>query len=114
MTTYSLRCRNSSCRHRRISKIHPDEYKVVPKCSVCNRRCGWRIEGREYNKRGLCNCDGPVWPDGRQFPHRTSHPCCEQHPQGIYNQAKRAGVKDEEIPIEHLGRKMKQEEPCPF
>lgn len=114
MSTYSLRCRNSKCRHRRVSEIHPDDYKLVPTCTACGQRQGWRIEKRDYNKRDLCDCKGPVWPDGRQFPHRRSHPCCDNHPQGTYNQAKRAGLSDDDIPVEHMGRRMKPTEPCPF
>jgi hypothetical protein len=40
MTTYSIRCRNSRCRHRRVSKTHPDDYKIVPKCAACGERRG--------------------------------------------------------------------------
>lgn len=114
MTTYSVRCRNSQCRHRRVTKTHPDDYKIVPKCPMCGSKNGWRIENRDYNKRNLCPCSGVVFPDGRSAPHKTSHPLCENHPHGIYNQAKMRGVSDEHIPLEHLGRKMKETDLCPF
>lgn len=114
MTTYSVRCRHYACRHRRVTETHPDEYKVIPKCPVCGNRKGWRIEHRDYNKRGLCHCDGPLSPEGEHFPHRKTHPMCDHHPQGIYNQAKRRGVADDDIPLEHLGRQMKETDCVPF
>ncbi len=109
MTTYSVRCRHHACRHRRVTKVHPEDYKVVPKCSVCGNRKGWRIEGRQYLKRDRCYCAG--YP----HPHRkTSSKYCDFHPQGFYNQAKRQGVKDEDIPLEFTGRLMKATEDVPF
>jgi len=114
VTTYSVRCRHKACRHRRVSKTHPDAYKVIPRCPKCGHRKGWRIEGRDYNKRNLCTCGGPDSCKGQTFPHQKTHPMCEQHPQGIYNQAKRQGVSDEDIPLEHLGTKMKETDDCPF
>jgi hypothetical protein len=101
MTTYSLRCRNSACRHRRVASIHPNEYKVVPRCTRCGERCGWRIEDRAYNRRGLCHCSGPEMVTGRHFPHRPHHPLCDNHPHGFYNQARARGVAPEEIPYEY-------------
>lgn len=114
MTTYSVRCRHKACRHRRISKTHPDEYKVVPRCPACGNRKGWRIEVRDYNKRGLCKCDGPSMCKGQYFPHNTTHPLCDHHPRGLYNQAKRQGISDTDLPLELLGREMNHDEPCPF
>lgn len=100
MTTYSVRCRHHACRHRRVTKTHPDDYKVVPRCAVCGNRKGWRIEQRTYNKRGLCNCGGPLGRDNETFPHRVTHPECGQHPHGIYNQARARGVAHDDIPKE--------------
>lgn len=109
MATYSLRCRNYLCRHRRVANKHPDEYKRVPRCPSCGMCKGWRIEQRAYSQRDRCHCKG------YHFPHQKgSSKYCDFHPQGFYNQAKRQGVSDEDIPLEHLGRKMKQHEPCPF
>ena len=102
MTTYSIRCRNSVCRHRRVSRTHPLDYVFVPVCAACGLRAGWRLESRGYNKRHLCHCDGPLGRDAMPYPHRTSHPMCDQHPRGFYNQAKRAGVSDADIPLEFL------------
>lgn len=104
MTTYSLRCRNSACRHRRVSGIHPDDYKRPPACTVCGSKSGWRIEQRAYNKRGLCHCSGPdvsVTGAGMHFPHRKHHPLCDHHPHGIYNQARARGVAHADIPKEY-------------
>lgn len=103
MTTWSVRCRHNACRHRRVTHIHPDDYKVVPACPVCGNRKGWRVENRAYNKRGLCNCGGPLCEDdpNKTFPHRTTHPCCDHHPHGFYNQARAKGVAHEEIPCEY-------------
>lgn len=101
MSTYSIRCRNSACRHRRVAATHPEEYKVVPRCSACGKRAGWRIEGREYNRRGLCNCSGVDQARGVHFPHRTTHPLCDQHPHGFYNQARAQGVAHDDIPGEY-------------
>ncbi len=114
MTTYSVRCRHHACRHRRVTTRHPDDYKVVPKCSVCGHRKGWRIEARAYNQRDTCDCDGPSVCKGQYFPHNSTHPLCDNHPQGPYNQAKRRGVSDEDIPLEHIGRPMKESDGCPF
>jgi hypothetical protein len=114
MTTYSVRCKNSKCRHRRVTKKHPDDYKVVPKCAICGLRNGWRIEGREYNRRNTCPCGGPTACKGQEFPHNTTHPLCDHHPRGPYNQAKLRGVADEDIPLEHLGAPMKETDDCPF
>lgn len=103
MSTWSIRCRVSSCRHRRVSRIHPDDYKVVPPCPVCGHCKGWRIEQRAYNKRGLCHCSGPLCKDdpNKTFPHRITHPSCDQHPHGFYNQARARGVAHEDIPPEY-------------
>lgn len=113
MSTYSLRCRVDACRHRRVSKTHPDEYKITPPCPVCGSTKGWRIENRDYNKRNLCRCNGPIGRDG-PIPHKTSHPFCDQHPRGIYNQLRREGVPEEEIPLEYLGTPMKETDETPF
>lgn len=103
MTTYSVRCRNSACRHRRVSGTHPNEYKRVPKCDFCGKRFGWRIEGRGYNKRNLCNCGGPInIKTAMPFPHNKNHPMCDHHPDGYYHQAKMRGVEDTDIPMEYL------------
>lgn len=116
MTTYSIRCRVHACRHRRVTKTHPDDYKIVPKCPVCGSKNGWRIENRDYNKRNLCNCNGPESSQehGKHFPHRTTHPLCENNPNGLRNQAKRQGIADEDLPLELMGKQMKEDEPCPF
>lgn len=99
MATYSVRCRNSSCRHRRVSKRHPDSYKLVPACPVCGERKGWRIEQRDYNHRDLCGCG-----QSPTYPHRKGkYKFCDHHPQGFYHQAKRQGVPDDDIPLEHIG-----------
>lgn len=101
MTTYSVRCRHKACRHRRVISKHPDDYKVVPACPKCGNRKGWRIEDRQYNKRKLCNCNGPDMVKGQHFPHRTTHPLCDQHPHGFYNQARAQGVAHEDVPEEY-------------
>jgi hypothetical protein len=99
MATYSVRCRNGDCRHRRVTATHPDDYKVIPPCGSCGKRLGWRIEGREYNKRNLCNCGGPInSTTAMTFPHKKTHPLCDHHPVGFYNQARRAGISDDDIP----------------
>ena len=113
MSTYSVRCKNSKCRHRRVTKIHPFDYKVGPACPACGSTSGWRIEGRQYTKNNLCHCNGPIGRDG-PFPHKKNHPFCDHHPQGIYNQMKRAGIPDSEIPLEFLGRQMKDTDEVPF
>jgi hypothetical protein len=102
MTTYSVRCRNSSCRHRRVTSKHPNEYEIVPPCPCCGKKAGWRIEGRAYNRRNLCYCGGPINPKtAMPFPHKSTHPMCDCHPLGYYNQARRAGVDDQDIPAEY-------------
>lgn len=100
MTTYSVRCRHKACHHRRVTAIHPDDYRVVPKCPMCGQRKGWRIEQRAYNKRNLCKCSGPLGRDNEPFPHRVTHPCCDSHPMGVYNQARARGVAHEDVPEE--------------
>lgn len=101
MSSWSVRCRHTACRHRRVVKTHPDDYKVVPRCPACGHRKGWRIEQRQYAKRNLCRCSGPLGRNGEPFPHKKDHPCCEQHPHGIYNQARARGVAHSDIPEEY-------------
>lgn len=110
MTTYSLRCRG--CRHRRVSSTHPDSYVATPRCSACGSLRGWRIEQRHYNKRNLCYCSGPDMATGRHFPHKTTHPLCDKHPEGFYNQARQMGIPHDEIPVEFGGGLTTQEEEC--
>lgn len=116
MTTYSVRCRDGYCRHRKVLPRHPDSYKRIPACPICKQRKGWRLEGREYNQRNLCTCSGPEagQEHGKNFPHQRTHPLCDHHPQGPYNQAKARGLSDEDIPLDHLGKRMKQNDPVPF
>jgi hypothetical protein len=102
MTTYSVRCRNIKCRHRRVTKTHPFDYKVVPKSESCSQAAGWRVESRAYNKRGLCYCGGPInLRTGMSYPHKANHPMCDQHSLGYYNQARARGVEDQDIPSEY-------------
>jgi hypothetical protein len=103
MTYYTVRCRNSKCRHRRNTKLHPDDQKLVWPCPICGQRKGWRIEAKLYNKRNLCNCSGVVDMErNREFTHRKGkHPSCDHHPEGIYNQARARGVPRDDIPAEY-------------
>lgn len=110
MTTYSLRCRNSACRRRRVSRTHPDDLTVRVRCKGCGGFHGWRIEGREYNQRNLCHCNGPDMIDGRNFPHRVTHPLCDKHPMGRVNQARRRGIPESAI----LGYRGRAEGPVHF
>lgn len=103
MASYAVRCRHNACRHRRTSSVHPDEYKVVPRCPKCGHRKGWRIEDKAYNRRELCNCSGPDMVRGVHFPHRTHHPLCDNNPNGARNQALARGVKPDELPLELMG-----------
>ncbi len=105
MATYNVRCRHNACRHRRVSNIHPFDYKVVPRCSSCGNRKGWRIEPCHYHPRKLCRCNGPLNKRGEHYPHETGHPYCDHHPNGFYNQAKRAGIEDDDIPLEYHPKK---------
>lgn len=115
MSTWSVRCRDSACRHRRVTSTHPDTYKIVPRCPQCGSAKGWRIEQRAYNKRDLCRCDGPKGRNNEPFPHNTTHPECDQHPSGFYNQAKRQGAADDDIPLDRMPRReMKATDDCPF
>lgn len=115
MTTYSVRCRNGKCRHRQVFANHPDTYEKVQECPSCKHTDGWRLENREYNQRNLCHCSGPeMTSQGRHFPHKTTHPLCDNNPQGAYNQAKMRGVKDDDIPLEFMGKAMKEKDACPF
>ena len=105
--TYSVRCKHRACRHRRVLTKHPDSYVRIVKCEACGNTKGWRIENRAYNKRNLCHCSGVISDVGVNYPHRVTHPYCEQHPEGIYNQAKRAGYEDADIPIEYLPERLR-------
>jgi hypothetical protein len=96
---------------RRVSSVHPFEDDLP--CPSCKSVKGWRIEQRGYNKVGLCRCNGVVGDNGT-FPHRPTHPMCDQHPRGAVNQARRAGATDDDIPLEFLGMPMKVEAECPF
>lgn len=108
MTTYSVRCRNAACRHRRVTRTHPEDYKVVPRCPVCGKQAGWRIEDRAYSKRNLCYCSGPEASQqhGKRYPHKITHPLCDKHPAGERNQALARGVRPDDLPVELMG------EPC--
>jgi hypothetical protein len=106
VTTYSVRCCVAKCRHRRVVDKHPDDYKRPPKCPKCGGKKGWRVEARKYNQRGLCNCNGPDMTKGEHFPHRVTHPYCDHHPLGFYNQARARGVAHEDIPAAYGGGKV--------
>ena len=67
--SFPVRCRNSSCRHRRKATMQPHQYKRVPPCPVCGSRKGWRIEAF-VNKSPQCTCSG--YP----FKHRLNSPNC--------------------------------------
>lgn len=97
---YSIRCR--ACRHRMRSTQHPDDMQTVA-CTSCGEKRGWRFEDRAYNRRNLCRCSGPEASQehGKNFPHRASHPLCDQHPYGIYNQARARGIEHSDIPVEY-------------
>jgi hypothetical protein len=45
------------------------------------------------------------------YPHRTTHPFCDNNPRGPYNQLKRQGVKDSDMPFE-VAAPVKGD--CPF
>lgn len=100
--SYSVRCRHFACRWRQVVKQHPDDMQAVP-CPKCGNTKGWRFEDRAYNRQNLCDCSGPevVQIKGKSFPHNRTHPMCDHHPQGFYNQAKARGVSDDDIPIEY-------------
>lgn len=111
---YSVRCRHQACRVRKVVPTHPDDMQAV-QCDSCKNTKGWREERRDYNRQGLCNCDGPCigQEHGKAYPHRTSHPLCDQHPQGHRNQALARGVAAADLPIEHMGAPCTSEE-APF
>lgn len=75
--------------------------QTVP-CPSCGADNGWRYEDRAYNRRNLCTCSGPEASQelGKNFPHRTTHPLCDHHPHGFYNQARAKGVAHEDVPVE--------------
>lgn len=112
MKTYSVRCRHKACRVRRVVKTHPDDMQAE-RCESCGHAKGWRYEARDYNRQGLCDCDGPTMQFGRAYPHRTSHPLCDKNPNGYRNQALARGVKPEELPLELMGTVCTDDEP-PF
>jgi len=76
--------------------------QAVP-CPACGSTKGWRYEARAYNKSNLCRCSGPELAQelGKNFPHRTTHPYCDHHPHGPYNQARARGVAHGDIPKEY-------------
>jgi len=67
---------------------------VVPKCESCGKRVGWRIEKRDFQRKNLCYCSSVVGSNGN-YPHKKTHPFCDQHPMGIENQMRRSGYFDE-------------------
>lgn len=120
MAVYPVRCRNGSCRHRRKSRIHPDDYKLVPICGVCGKREGWRIEHQGADNRELCDCGG-VMGRVRSIRHKKSHPFCLERPDGPRNQLLSRGYKESELfdllPLDLLGKPVDPNEPldaCPF
>lgn len=102
MATYSVRCRHFACRWRQVVRTHPDDMQTV-QCPQCHNTKGWRYEARAYNKRNLCHCSGPEASQehGKNFPHQKTHPLCEHHPHGIYNQARARGIEHDDIPSEY-------------
>jgi len=94
----------------RTSK-HPDDMQTE-ECPSCKNTKGWRLEARTYNKRNLCHCEGPQLSQelGKSFPHRVTHPYCDHHPMGFYNQARARGVAHEDIPTEYGGGKAEDED----
>jgi hypothetical protein len=109
MPTYSVRCRHHACRHRRVTRTHPDHYKHVFRCPVCKNTKGWRIEKRAYNKVDICSCG-----QSGLYPHRVGkHKLCDFHPEGFVNQARRRGCTDDDIPLEMMGTPVRSES-CPF
>jgi hypothetical protein len=113
MASYTVRCRNSKCRHRRTIPFHPDYFQRTPRCLACGEQRGWRVE--KPAKRIYCHCNGPdMASEGRHYPHRTDHPFCDKHPRGYYNQARFMGIPHDEIPVEFGGglTPEKEEELC--
>lgn len=101
VATYSVRCCNSKCRHRRVAKTHPFDYKIIPKSECCNEVAGWGVESRAYNKQNLCYCGGPINPRNEMsYQHKSNNPMCDQHPHGYY-QAIGRGVQHDDIPKEY-------------
>jgi hypothetical protein len=93
-----------------VTTKHPDDMQTEA-CPSCGQSKGWRGEGRQYNRRGLCNCEGPqlVQQHGKHFPHRVTHPYCDHHPMGFYNQARARGVAHDDIPAQYGGGKIEDE-----
>lgn len=83
-------------------RTHPDDMQAV-KCTACGHTKGWRIEQRAYNQRNLCTCSGPEigQEHGKYYPHQKTHPLCDHHPHGIYNQARAKGYDHDDIPLEY-------------
>lgn len=141
MSTFSLRCRLKKCRHRRVSRVHPDDAKQRYRCPKCRGMHGWRIENRDYNKRNLCNCSGVEVIRGVRFPHRPHNPYCDNNPWAEFNRAALQGIPgghllgwradrrtlDKPVLINRrkrpcldwstgfdLGTRMSPDDPCPF
>lgn len=115
---FPVRCRLKKCRARRNATVHPDDMKRIPKCHKCGGRHGWRIERRPENRQ-MCTCGKVINVKyATTVPHRVGgHPLCDHHPEGILNQAKRAGLTGDylmDAAIESVGREMKPDDPCPF
>lgn len=106
---YLVRCRNSACRHQRMTHTHPDQYILTPRCTSCGLIKGWRLEKRSRNKV-TCHCNSVGMATGNTFPHKTTHPFCDKNPRGYYNQARQMGVDHDDIPVEFGGGYVEPEE----
>lgn len=120
--TVQCRCFNRvngrTCFARKSLAKPPALYSAphyMPRCPTCGAR-KWAIDKyrirTELRIREKCWCTGYPVLSSKGAAHTKGSKYCVHHPHGIYNQAKREGVSDADIPFEHIGRKCGDE--CPF
>lgn len=76
---YHCRCRN--CRTRRVLPKHPEHYRTLPQCRVCNTR-DYHVDkwmNARDTKSMTCTCNGS---GAYHYPHRRGSPFCWFRPDG--------------------------------
>lgn len=79
MSKFHTRCRN--CTHRRKLAMHPDEYRIQPKCQ-CGAR-SWRVDlyrQSGLDKRPVCRSDCA------HYFHRMGCGLCKFNADGTYKE----------------------------
>ncbi len=89
MSSYYLRCRNGKSMLSFGCDKEADSDDVLSAFEPRGKSGGGRAKFPRSSRTNLCRCEGPLGRDGTPFPHRVTHPFCDHHPLGPYNQSRR-------------------------